>query len=798
MNKEPKKICYHCGEECFVEIAGEGHSFCCDGCRQVYLLLNKNDLCNYYDLDKNPGIKAKGKFTNERYAYLDDPSVSERLAEFRSEEQVNIYFKLPQMHCSSCIFLLEHLHKINEGVIRSRVAFERKEVFVSFDPRKISLRKLVELLAFIGYEPHISLEDKGDRSGKKINRSRIVELGVAGFCFSNIMMLSFPEYFSGGHIIEPGLKETFTWIIFVLSIPVITYSARTLFISAFKSLRQGVVNIDAPIVLASLITFSRSYYEIISGTGAGYLDSGTGIIFFMLIGRWFQSKTYDALAFDRQYRSYFPLGVTVVKNNVEKNVPATTLKAGDIILIRNEEMIPADAILLSGNANIDYSFVSGENTPVKKNAGDILFAGGKQKGTALKLELVKETSRSYITELWNSDVFTKEKKATASFIHPWSRYFTLVLFSIAICTAVYWWYADVTKLWPAVTAVLIVACPCSLLLGATFSFGNMQRIFGRNKLYLKNAAVIESLASIRHIIFDKTGTITNYESSPVQYYGTPLSTQEQQQVWLTASQSTHALSRAVLPFINTPERKWPVEEFAELTGRGLTATVNKAVVQMGAATFVQPGIQEPAVDNSRVHVSIDTIYKGYYEVKNVYRDGLRQTINALRRDGYKLHVLSGDNDAEKNNLQQIFGSDSPVHFKVSPLEKLEYIKGLSTGQNNVLMIGDGLNDAGALMQAHCGIAVSNDAARFTPACDAIMDGRVLNKLHAFMRYARWGKRIVLAAFILSVCYNFIGISFAVQAKLSPVVAAILMPASSISIVAFTRLCTSAVARRLGL
>jgi Cu+-exporting ATPase len=764
----------------------------------VYLLLNKNNLCNYYDLDKNPGIKARGKFTNDRFAYLDDISVLNRLAEFCSDEQVNIYFKLPQMHCSSCIFLLEHLHKINEGVIRSRVAFERKEVFISFDPGKISLRKLVELLAFIGYEPDISLEDNGNRFTKKMNRSRIVELGVAGFCFSNIMMLSFPEYFSGGNIIEPGLKETFTWIIFALSVPVITFSARSLFISAFKSLRQGVVNIDAPIVLASLITFSRSYYEIISGTGAGYLDSGTGIIFFMLIGRWFQSKTYDALAFDRQYRSYFPLGVTVVKNNVEKNIPATALKTGDIIVIRNEEMIPADAILLSGNANIDYSFVSGENIPVSKKTGDILFAGGKQKGSALTLELVKETSQSYITELWNSDVFTKGKQTEASFIHPWSRYFTFILFSIAFCTALYWWYTDVSKLWPAVTAVLIVACPCSLLLGATFSFGNMQRIFGRNKLYLKNASVIEALASIQHIIFDKTGTITNYESSPVQYYGTPLNTEEQQQVWLTAAQSTHALSRSVLPFLNIPERKFPVEHFAELTGKGITATIDKAAVQIGAATFVQPDLKEAGVNNSRVHVSIDKIYKGYYEIKNVYREGLQQMIDGLRQDEYKLHVLSGDNNAEKSTLQQIFGSDSPVHFKVSPLEKLDYIKNISANQDKVLMIGDGLNDAGALMQAHCGIAVSNDTARFTPACDAIMDGSVVNKLHLFMRYARWGKRIVLAAFVLSVCYNFIGISFAVQAKLSPVIAAILMPASSISIVAFTRLFTSAVARRLGL
>ncbi|MFT3981509.1 MAG: heavy metal translocating P-type ATPase metal-binding domain-containing protein [Ferruginibacter sp.] len=185
--------CYHCGEPCSAEdIQVNERHFCCTGCSQVYLLLNENNLCAYYDLDKNPGITAKGKFVSARFAYLDDTTVIEKLAAFRSNEQVNIHFSLPQMHCASCIFLLENLHKINSGVIRSQVHFEKKEIFVSYDPRQLSLRKLVELLAFIGYEPAISLDDNGAVTKNKFNKARIIELGVAGFCFSNIMMLSFP------------------------------------------------------------------------------------------------------------------------------------------------------------------------------------------------------------------------------------------------------------------------------------------------------------------------------------------------------------------------------------------------------------------------------------------------------------------------------------------------------------------------------------------------------------------------------------------------------------------------------
>lgn len=792
--------CYHCGEPCNEDIITDGHSFCCTGCSQVYLLLNESNLCTYYDIDKNPGIKARGKFVSSRFAYLEDEGIINQLVQFRSDELVNVTFSLPQMHCSSCIFLLENLHKIDQGIIRSQAHFERKEVFVSYNRSLITLRKLVELLAFIGYEPAISLEDAGPVKKSSFNRGRIIELGVAGFCFSNIMMLSFPEYFSGGEIEQAGLKETFTWIIFFLSIPVLFYSARSIFISAWKGLRQGIINIDAPIALASVITFSRSYYEIISGTGIGYLDSGTGIIFFMLIGRWFQAKTYDALSFDRQYRSYFPLGVTVLRGHKEESIPVTNLKNGETIIIRNEEMIPADAILMEGSANIDYSFVSGENIPLVKQPGDLLYAGGKQQGAALLLKVVKEPSQSYITQLWNNDVFGKAKHTKDSFIHPWSRYFTAVLFSIAAIAAGFWSINDPSKIWTVVTAVLIVACPCSLLLSATFTFGNMLRVFGKHKLFLKNASVIESLAAIDNIVLDKTGTITETGKATVKFNGEELSAREKFWVRSAAAQSSHALSHSLVSFLplNIKIPSPLLQKFTETAGQGLHAELEEAEVRLGSAAFINTGSAEPSGNGSCVYVKINNAYRGFYEIANSYREGIPALARNLSKAGYKLHLLSGDNDAEKQNLTTLFGQNIPLNFNISPQQKLAYVQQLQQNQAKVLMVGDGLNDAGALMQANCGMAVSDDAARFSPACDAIIDGHSVNKISQFLEYARAGKMIVLASFILSILYNLVGISFAVQGKLSPLVAAILMPASSISIVIFVSLLTSFVARRKGL
>jgi len=793
-----KTVCYHCGDECKELIVENDKNFCCNGCKQVYLLLNENNLCSYYDFDKNPGIKAMGKFTGKRFEYLEDESVLTKLALFRSDTQVNVNLALPQVHCASCVYLLEKLHQIEPGIIQSKVNFQQREVFISFNPQLISLRKVVELLAFIGYEPNISLKDNTKKSSRKTSKKQIIQLGVAGFCFSNIMMLSFPEYFSSGLIEEHGLKEVFTWLIFFLSLPVLFYSARGIFDPAFKGLRQKDINIDVPIALAIIITFARSYYEIITDTGAGYLDSGTGIIFFMLIGRWFQNKTYDALSFDRDYQSYFPLGVTVIRNGNEENIPLPKLEVDDIIITGNDEMIPADAVLVSGKANIDYSFVSGENSTQEKNPGDLLYAGGRQIGTGIKLRVIKKPSQSYITQLWNNTIFEKNKVSEDSFIHPWSRYFTLALFSIAAIAAAYWYVVDSSKVLPVITSVLIVACPCSLLLTSTFTFGNMLRIFGHNKLYLKNATVIESLSHIDTIVFDKTGTITRQEKSGISYVGIPLSGSEKVLVKYTAAQSSHTLSKTIKNYITDPAsiERPEIEAFTEFPGKGIAASANGNKVQMGAATFISPGGKKTSAGNSEVHIKINDTYKGYFEVNNKYRDGISEMAASLSKQ-FKLHILSGDNDAERENLQRIFGKDTPIHFTVSPQEKLDYILKLQQNKANVLMVGDGLNDAGALMQANVGIAVSDNTSRFSPACDGIIDGNVVNRLSALIHYARSGRFIVSLGFTLSILYNFVGLSFAVQAKLSPVVAAILMPASSISLVAFAILASTIVARRKG-
>ena len=574
------------------------------------------------------------------------------------------------------------------------------------------------------------------------------------------------------------------------------YCAAEFFISAWKSLKQNFLNIDAPIALAIVITFARSVYEIVSDTGVGYLDSMSGIVFFMLIGRFFQDKTYQNLSFDRDYTSYFPLGVTVLnEDGTENQIPVSKLKVGQRIKIHSHEIIPADAILFMGKAQIDYSFVTGESLPVEKSIGEIIYAGGKQTAGALELEVIKDVSQSYLTQLWNNDTFEKTKgEKKVSFIHAVSKYFTYALFSIAICSALYWYFHDPAKIWSAVTAILIVACPCALLLSASFTNGNMLRMLQQFGFYAKNANVLERISDIDVVVFDKTGTLTQQQEAQIVYEGTELSEEEKQMVRSVANQSSHPLSKAVVSALHFTSSLL-VKNYNEIKGRGILGYVKEHKIQLGSAEFILGRTDQEQADGSKIYVSINTVLKGSFTVKNMYRKNLEEVIDQLKNN-YSLAVISGDNEAERITCEKYFGKNAQLLFNQKPQDKLDYVKALQNVGKKVMMIGDGLNDAGALKQSDAGIVIADDVNNFSPACDVILEGKGFDKLNYFIDYCKKEKTIIVSSFIISILYNIVGLFFAVQGNLQPVIAAILMPVSSISIVLFTTGMSSILAHKL--
>ncbi len=793
---DKKLHCYHCGETCINDkICLEEKKFCCEGCKMVYQILNQKDLCDYYKLNEAPGISQRVKVRKDKFAFLDNEKIQLRLTSFRDDKQVHVTFYLPQMHCSSCLYLLENLHRIDPGIISGKVNFTRKEVDLVFLIPQTSLRKVAETLSSIGYEPYISLNDLKEKR-PAINKSMIYQLGIAGFCFGNVMLMSFPEYL-GIDASEAGLRGIFRWMNFGLAIPVLLYSSLPFYQSSWKSLRHKFLNIDTPIALAIIITFIRSAYEVISGTGGGYFDSMTGIVFFMLAGRILQDKTYRQLSFDRDYTSYFPVAVSILKE--DKEVPTTLpdIKPGNTLLIHNEELIPADGILTKGKAFIDYSFVTGESLPVLKEVGELVYAGGKQTEGNIEILVVKEVAQSYLTKLWNRDEYKKqEENKTVSFVHLLSRYFTYIVLSIAFITAIYWKYHDPSRIWPAVTAIFIIACPCALLLSNTFTNGNILRILGNNQFYLRNAQTIEDIARINHIVFDKTGTLTSTLQLEITYEGISLTAHQIRQVAALAACSSHPLSKSLAKHLETRMlAKAAVDNFKETPGMGIKGFVNADLVKLGSYEFVtghpnrQPG--------TAVFAAIEDKLYGRFVFSNHYRNNIIPLLNDLKKN-YRLSVLSGDNDAEKETLQNMLGKRSMLLFHQKPEDKLHFIEHLQQQGEKVMMIGDGLNDAGALKQSDIGIAVAEQANNFTPSSDAIIEAKQISKLTKFIYLCRANRNIVIASFVLSIVYNIIGLSFAVQGTLSPLVAAILMPCSSLSILLITFGSSSLLARRMRL
>lgn len=783
--------CYHCGASCgnSPKIFDE-KQFCCNGCKTVYEILRNNELGCYYDLQSTPGTipsDIKGKFN-----YLENEDIIEKLLEFNDTETSVVEFFIPSIHCSSCIWILENLTKLNSGVTTSMVNFPNKTVRITFKNATTNLKQLAELMTSIGYEPYISLDD-ADAKKNKVDKTLIYQVSIAAFCFGNIMLLSFPEYFDANEFWLEKYKHLFRWLMFAMALPVVFYSAKNYFISAYKGLSHKILNIDVPIALGIAVLFIRSTIEIAFNIGTGFFDSLAGLVFFLLLGKFFQQKTYNFLSFERDYKSYFPIAVTKLADGREKNIPVKDIEKGDRLLIRNQELIPVDGILINGNAAIDYSFVTGESLPVTKQSGDKLFAGGKQTAGAIEMEVINTISQSYLTQLWSNDVFNKKTDHTIKNITDTiSKLFTINVLTISLLAGIFWYFYDSSMVFNVVTAVLIIACPCALALSAPFAIGNILRIFGYQKFYLKNAETVENLAKIDTIIFDKTGTITSTDKSHLIYRGEAINAAEISAVKTVLRASNHPLSRSLYEYLQVETLTDKPTFFEEQLGKGITAIINNVPIKLGSASFV--GATSYEANETAIHLAIDNQFRGSYIFKNSYREGTKDVFEALSKK-YKLVILSGDNDGEKAYLEKFLPKNTLFQFNQKPENKLEFIKELQQNGEKVMMVGDGLNDAGALAQSNVGIVISENVNVFSPACDGILDAQFFNNLPKLLTISNKTITIIKTSFILAFCYNVIGMYFALTGALTPIVAAILMPVSSISIVVFVTIMTNLISKK---
>jgi Cu+-exporting ATPase len=783
-----KTTCYHCGDECISkDCVIEDKHFCCYGCESVYQILSANQLCSYYHYNDHPG--ANRARVDDRFDYLSDPSIIKDLIDYTDNQKTIVTFYIPHIHCSSCLWLLEQLNKINPAVHYCRVDFLKKQLNIRFDQHTLSLQGLVELLFNIGYEPVISLQDVIKKQNATPKDNLVQKIAVAGFSFGNVMLLSFPEYF-GLTALEENFRHFFGWLNVLYGIPVVFYSGWGYFISAWQNLRNKILNIDFPLALGIAVLFIRTFIEVYTNKGAGFADTLCGLVFFLLVGKFVQRKTYHHISFERDYRSFFPVAVQVISNGKEKPVPLAQLEVGHRMLVRNNEIIPSDSILLKGDAMIDFSFVTGEAIPVHKTLGEIVYAGGRQIGGAIELEVVKPVSQSYLTQLWNNEAFTRQKDSgMKTFNEKVIKHFTVILLAVAFGAFFFWAPSNLNRGLAAFTAVLIVACPCALALSTPFTMSAALSVFDRNFFYLKNTAVVEQMAGIDTIVLDKTGTITNNSGSCIET-DIPLTEKQKQLIYNACINSNHPLSKAICRYLGAKEGL-PITEYTEKAGRGIEAVIDGQDVRVGSEEFIF-GDCSLASRHTLLHLSLNDYYLGYFIFHHQYREGMNQVRKLA--DQYDMFLLSGDMDSEREELVKFF-NPSVMHFNKSPQQKLDFIKTQQDCGKKVMMLGDGLNDAGALKQSDLGIAVTDNVNNFTPGSDAILDSRSFLKLPQFLRFSKDAVTIIHISFFISLAYNLIGLSYAVTGKLSPLTAAILMPLSTATIISFTSLATHFAAKK---
>jgi len=508
----------------------------------------------------------------------------------------------------------------------------------------------------------------------------------------------------------------------------------------------------------------------------------------MLVGKWYQSHTYEALSFERNYKSYFPIAVTKINKQIEESILLEKIEVDDELIIRNKELVPADSILIDGEGQIDYSFVTGESSPVVKKAEDFIYAGGRQMGGIIKIRVQKEVNQSHLTKLWNQDKsYEKPSDSLKTLSDKISQYFTVIIIAIAIAGFAFWfWHGETHTAIFVFTSVLIIACPCALALSIPFTFGNTMRIFGKAGLYIKNTGVIEKMSHISVVVFDKTGTITQPNETKINYSGETLSKEEMDAVFSISKQSTHPLSHSISSSYRHLNYQSP-KHFVEVAGRGIFGKAGNYNIKIGSEEYVCNKKSESTRESSIVFVSVNEKVKGFYTISNKYREGFGEVLKTLKSK-FKIYLISGDNDAEAKNLTGFFEKDK-MFFDQKPADKAEFIKELQEKGETILMTGDGLNDAGALMQSDVALTVADKVYHFSPASDAVLEAAQFQRLAKFIRFTKTSLNIVKISFTISFFYNIIGISIALTGNLSPVIAAILMPISSVSVVTFATFAT---------
>lgn len=772
------------------------HQFCCGGCEAVYAVIHKLGLASYYRVRQKQDIEGQpAKTTGAGYLAFDHPEFIERCCEDRADNLRTTSFYLEGVHCAACLWLVEKLPTIVPGVTESRLNMGKSLVRLTWDPKQTQLSRIASSLDSLGYPPHPARDVQTDAVVTRENRRELIRIGVAGAAVGNAMILAvclYAGYFTG---IEKEYETLFRWVGMGIALVALAWPGAVFFRGAWSAIRTRTAHMDLPIAMGLSAGGLAGTFNTITGRGEVYFDTLAVLVFLLLVGRAIQRRQQRraADAVEQLFRLTPVAARRVDEDGTLHEVPIEALKADDIVELHAGESVPVDGIITQGQSEFDQSLLTGESRPVKAAAQATVLAGSVNLTSTVRICVQATGERTRVGALMSLIEQSAQSKApavqTADKLAGW---FVTIVVMIAVLTFGFWLWRDPIHAADHTVALLIVACPCALGLATPLTLAvAIGRAAGRGIL-IKGGAALERMADAGTILLDKTGTVTLGKTTLVHFHGDesikPL-------VAAVEAHSSHRIAKAFVESLGDPPANLTASDVNQTSDGGITARVGDHQIIIGSLQFIKR-CQEPlncpdwidphitdftAASLTPVLIAIDNEVRAIAGLGDAVRPDAQQAIEALRTIGWRVGMVSGDHNEVVRHVAEDLGIPSDmIHGNVMPEQKVDLVKHYAQ-QGPVVMVGDGVNDAAALASATVGIAVHGGAEASLAAADIYLAkpglAQIISLTHASRRVIRGIRR----GLGVSLAYNAIGVTLAATGVINPLIAAILMPISSLSV-----------------
>jgi len=813
-NKERKssRSCFHCGlpangaTACTGDIDSEQHLFCCSGCLSVCQVIHEAGLDNFYQrLEKRESSIAPPLDAPKDMDQYDLAEVQDEFVQKLHDGSYKTQLMIEGIHCAACVWLIEKALKGMDGVIQAEVNLVHHRLALHWQPKQLALADVMQRLAALGYAAMPFNLENTEGKARKQNRKLLFRLGFAGFGAMNMMWISIALYAGALSGISAEYQHFFHWVSFAIATPVLLYSGGPILYAAWQGLRQGRLGMDLPIAIGAVITYTYSVWQTWVNGQAVYFDTVVTFLFVILIGRYLEALARrNASSATLRLLELQPRMATRLTESGEERVSIRKIHLADHLLIRPGDKIPADGVVVDGQSHVDESMVTGESRPIHKTIHSKLIAGTVNGESSLSMQVEKtgiDTMLSRIIHLVESAQGSKAKiQDLADRIAP---YFVATTITLACISFLYWVRIDINTALLAATAVLIITCPCALGLATPMAIAVSTGLAARYGVLIRNGKALEKISEINHIVMDKTGTLTQGSMAVTNVLFADNHNHVLQLAGSLERYDSHPIAKAIctsqeaegLTFFET-------HEFQVMQGKGVQGVVQTATnackVHIGNKKLIQSlGIdldeayllacdQIEHAMGMAIFIVADGKLLGLLQIEDQLRDGACELMTHFSQLNLPLTILTGDSEAAaqqlKHTLCQSLAMDIRVIAEVSPEHKSDEIKRLQRQGKQVLMIGDGINDAPALAQADMSMAMGTGTDISMECSDMVLMGGELKNIPWALKLGKRTLKSIRQNLLFSLTYNIVLVPAAMMAWITPIFAALTMPLSSLIVI----------------